>query len=827
MSLTSPFTAGTSLGISDQTVRFPQATPASANTVPYVGSIQVVTLTASQIASTLSTLNSIYTFYPGASNQFGITTSQATSLTNVKTLFGTLSAGAITFTVLQLQDIVVVSQMIRSWTSVNINPITSSTLVTLEGVLSSMNVVYSGSGYLNGTYKNINLTGGSGTGAAANINVTGGIILSSNTISTGTGYTSGTYTGVPLTGGSGTGAIATVTISGPTIIKTTSITNPGTGYAAGTYTAVALTGGSGTGAVGTVVITTTALYSTSIYSVGSAYTTGTYTNVPISGGSGTGATANIIVSSGMIVSATVNTGGVGYVITDTLTVANTYIGGTGTGFNMHVTSLISGVQTVTITNGGAGYLVGDNLSAPPSSLGGTGTGFIALVLTVTSGISSISITTGGAGYATTDILSALNSSLGGTGTGFTASVITTSDIITSVTIVRGGFGYKAGDNLSCLNTDINSPIGAGFVCSPATFSSTAIQTVSSAAFPNGATTIVCNDGYFICEQYGTGSWWVSSNQDGMNWNGLSTAVIESRSDNLVAVDSTSGGQIVLFGTKSMEFWYDAATSPFVYQRISGTQQDYGLAAKWSRAYVGNSIIFLGQNYQGQASIMQMPYGGSPSTISDYDINNIINKMTTVNDATAYAFTLDGHEFYAITFPTGNRTFLYDNTTDMWHEWQSGLADFNRHVTSLGYSYNYSCYAADCVNGNIYLIDSSNYTDNGSLIRREVDTIHICDDGNSFGIDEVVLDMDRGNAQPVSIYGDDNNPKISVQTSKDYGHTFGFPRSASLNYLGKFKQRVIWRRFGIARDIVFKFVQTSAVPFIINYAAGIMREGPQK
>ena len=45
----------------------------------------------------------------------------------------------------------------------------------------------------------------------------------------GTGYKPGAYTSVPLTGGNGTGAEADITISGDTVI-TVSISNAGSGY---------------------------------------------------------------------------------------------------------------------------------------------------------------------------------------------------------------------------------------------------------------------------------------------------------------------------------------------------------------------------------------------------------------------------------------------------------------------------------------------------------------------------------------------------------------------------------------------------------------------
>ncbi|WP_018629194.1 hypothetical protein [Niabella aurantiaca] len=62
--------------------------------------------------------------------------------------------------------------------------------------------------------------------------VLSGAILALGTLTPGSGYTNaGTYTNVSLTGGSGSGAQATVVVAGGAVTGVT-ITNPGSGYAA-------------------------------------------------------------------------------------------------------------------------------------------------------------------------------------------------------------------------------------------------------------------------------------------------------------------------------------------------------------------------------------------------------------------------------------------------------------------------------------------------------------------------------------------------------------------------------------------------------------------
>lgn len=73
-----------------------------------------------------------------------------------------------------------------------------------------------------------------------------GSIGTLGTITGGTGYVNGTYTNVPLTGGSGTGAQATIVVSGTSVTSVT-VTNAGLGYEGGEILSASNTnlGGSG------------------------------------------------------------------------------------------------------------------------------------------------------------------------------------------------------------------------------------------------------------------------------------------------------------------------------------------------------------------------------------------------------------------------------------------------------------------------------------------------------------------------------------------------------------------------------------------------------
>jgi hypothetical protein len=157
-----------------------------------------------------------------------------------------------------------------------------------------------------------------------------GSIYQGSMVTGGAGYTNGTYTNVPLAGGTGSGATADLTVSGGVITAAT-INAAGSGYANGdTLTITSTTPG-----------TPGSIQGGAIGAAGSAYTNGTYTNVTLTGGTGSGAKATIVVSGGAVTTVTITTAGSGYTKNDSLSATAASIGGTGAGFTWSV-SLVCG-----------------------------------------------------------------------------------------------------------------------------------------------------------------------------------------------------------------------------------------------------------------------------------------------------------------------------------------------------------------------------------------------------------------------------------------------------------------------------------------------------
>lgn len=82
-------------------------------------------------------------------------------------------------------------------------PVAASWETNAEGGVDEVSITDAGTGYTNGTYNSTALTGGTGTGATANITVAGGIVTTVVIFAQGSGYTVGDVLSASLPAGSG------------------------------------------------------------------------------------------------------------------------------------------------------------------------------------------------------------------------------------------------------------------------------------------------------------------------------------------------------------------------------------------------------------------------------------------------------------------------------------------------------------------------------------------------------------------------------------------------------------------------------------------------
>ena len=149
----------------------------------------------------------------------------------------------------------------------------------------------------------------------------------------------------------------------------------------------------------------------------------------------------------------------------------------------------------------------------------------------------------------------------------------------------------------------------------------------------------------------------------------------------------------MFGEHSIEIFYNSgdATTPF--ERLQGAFIERGCGAKYTPAKMDNSVYWLGDDFA-----FYRAEGYTPMRISTPAIEHEIGLYSRKDDAFAFTYTMEGHTFYQVTFPTANKTWVYDAATQRWHE--RGHYTAGRHIANC-YVYAYGKHLiGDFRNGNI-------------------------------------------------------------------------------------------------------------------------------
>lgn len=184
-------------------------------------------------------------------------------------------------------------------------------------------------------------------------------------------------------------------------------------------------------------------------------------------------------------------------------------------------------------------------------------------------------------------------------------------------------------------------------------------------FPNGAKTVSYMNGRFIACEPNTQNFYVSEVLDGKTWAAINVQTVDSNPD-YVTGQIVAHNEIFVFCENSGETYTDSGTTPTPFVRNQTGIFEVGCIAQYTIKEIGGAVIFLGNTKNGNGIVYQMS-GLTPVRISTYSIEYQIQAMSDISDARAFTYQKDGHHFYVLTFPTGNKTFVFDASTSMWHE----------------------------------------------------------------------------------------------------------------------------------------------------------------
>ena len=315
------------------------------------------------------------------------------------------------------------------------------------------------------------------------------------------------------------------------------------------------------------------------------------------------------------------------------------------------------------------------------------------------------------------------------------------------------------------------------------------------------------DGYFICNRPGTNQWYISL-INSVTFDPTYYAAKAGYSDLLVGI-GVSRRYIYLFGEVTTEIWYNAGNPTFPFQILPGSFIQYGCAATNSIAQVNGEVFWVAQSPQGNCYITKTENFGAVK-ISTFAIDAELQTYSTVSDAIGYTWEINGHFFYVVTFPTANKTWVFDLSNNQWHEWlwTDTNGQFNRHRSNcFAFAYG-ELFVGDWQNGNLYTLDQTNYTDNGEPIVRTRGFYHAEDDNSDrIRYKQFIAEMESGNG-PATVY---------LAWSDDRGKTFGNPVGQTMGTTGEYLTSISWWRLGMARDRVFQLSWSDPVKTALSGA----------
>jgi len=359
-------------------------------------------------------------------------------------------------------------------------------------------------------------------------------------------------------------------------------------------------------------------------------------------------------------------------------------------------------------------------------------------------------------------------------------------------------------------------------CNPRSYiynaSTGAFAEISDTDFP-GAVTVGYLDGYFVFNEPNSQRVWVTSLLDGTSVDPLDFASAEGATDGLVAL-IIDHREAWLFGTNSVEVWYDSGAAAFPLERIQGAFNELGCAAPYSVAKMDNGLFWLGSDARGNGMVYRAN-GYRGERISTHAVEYAIQSYATISDAVGYTYQQDGHSFYVLSFPTGNATWAYDVATGGWHErarFENG--QFYRHASNCQMNYNGEIVVGDSGNGNLYAYDLDVYADNGNPQKWLRSWRALASDQNNLkrtAHHSLQLDCETGVGLAT---GQGSNPQVMLRWSDDGGHTWSNEHWTSMGAIGSFGTRAIWRRLGMTekiRDRVYEVSGTDPVKIAITGA----------
>ena len=461
-------------------------------------------------------------------------------------------------------------------------------------------------------------------------------------------------------------------------------------------------------------------------------------------------------------------GGTGYAVNDILTVD----GGTGTAATLRVRTVAAGVVTAAVVETGGAYTVLPTVT-PATVTGGTGNDDATFTLTT---------------FENTGITRTL-----GAITCYGVDVVAANPRVFFVAGITSGAAYLfelAADGSATNRGTLASALWSGqafmaynetqlyIACGPQegfvfTFATNALTQNGVGFSPNQVAYL---DGYFIANSSAAGErqrFYISALKDGTTWSLLDFTDADASPDIIVSF-LTSHRELWVLGQDGIQPYFNSGNVDFPFEPIQGALIEAGCGAQASAIKLGNVLMWMGHENDGRGVVWRAD-GYKLVRVSTYAVEQAIRSYSGspagITDAVAYGYQDQGHIFYVLNFPTAGHTWVYDLTTNLWHERMylngsdeeahKGICHCFAFWEATPFKGKHLVGARD--SGKIYELSTTFLDDDGDTIQRIRRYPHLSNEEKWTYYHSLQVDTEAGLAV---------NQRLKLRWSNDGGKTFG-------------------------------------------------------
>jgi len=352
---------------------------------------------------------------------------------------------------------------------------------------------------------------------------------------------------------------------------------------------------------------------------------------------------------------------------------------------------------------------------------------------------------------------------------------------------------------------------------------TTLTQITDVDFPAGVTSADFLDGYFMVTGDGTQLFYINETPNvGGDWNGLDFGSAEGAPDNVIAVKADHR-EAWMFGAQSIEIYVNTGNADFPLERTGNAFIEFGCVAGKSISKIDNTLFWLGRDQNGEG-IVYRANGYTPVRVSTSAIERAMQGYSQIDDAIAFSFQMQGHSFYALSFPTGDATWLFDIASGAWTEWlwrDPSDNTLHRHRAANHLLFNGAHLVGDWETGEVYALSMDTYTDNGDPILRLRATQTLEAEQKRVFVSSLQVDMETGVGLAT---GQGSTPELMLRYSLDGGHSWSNLRTASVGAVGAYGTRALFRRLGQGRNRVWEISMTDPVKFAVFGAFADVKRG---